>query len=111
MILLIQSMVFLYSLVSMLSKIASGYLGEDGIFSFPFLALFFSMVVGMGIYAILWQQVLKKAELTEAYVHKSMTLFWSLLWAVVLFQETIHWNNIAGIVIVVAGIVLVTKDD
>ena len=111
MILLIQSMVLLYSLVSMLSKIASGVLQEYGLISLPFIGLFSVMVGGLGIYAILWQQVLKKVDLITAYVHKSTTLLWSLLWAAVMFRESIQWNNIVGVAVVVLGVMLVTSHD
>lgn len=111
MILLIQSMVFLYSLISMLSKIASGLLQEHGFWSVQFILLFCGMVGGLGVYAILWQQVLKRVDLITAYVHKSTTLVWSLLWSATLFQETIHWNNVVGILIIVVGIMLVTQND
>ena len=111
MILLIQSMVFLYSLISMLSKVASGVMQDYGFWSVRFILLFCAMVGGLGVYAILWQQVLKKVDLITAYVHKSTTLIWSLLWSATLFQETIHWNNVVGIVIIVVGIILVTQND
>lgn len=111
MILLIQSMVFLYSLVSMLSKYASSFLQKYGLFSVQFILLFGIMVGCLGIYAILWQKVLKKVDLITAYVHKSTTLIWSLLWAVTLFGESLAWNNIVGVLIVVVGVMLVTQDD
>lgn len=111
MIILIQSMVFLYSLVSMLSKYASEVLQVHGLLSVPFILLFGAMVGCLGVYAILWQQVLKKVDLITAYVHKSTTLIWSLLWAATLFDETIAWNNIVGVLIVVFGVILVTQDD
>ena len=111
MILLIQSMVFLYSLISMLSKIASGIMQEYGLFSLQFIFLFGCMIMGLGIYAILWQQVLKRVDLTVAYVNKSTTLVWSLLWSALLFHETVRWNNVVGVIIIVIGIMLVTNDD
>lgn len=111
MVLLIQSMVLLYSFVSMLSKIASGMMEQYGFWSWQFILLFCGMVGGLGVYAVLWQQVLKKVELITAYVHKSTTLLWSLVWSATIFHETIQWNNVVGIVIIVVGIILVTQDD
>ena len=111
MVILIQSMVFLYSLTSMLSKVASNAMSNYGFWSWQYILLFGSMIAVLGVYAILWQQVLKKVDLITAYVHKSTTLVWSLLWAAVLFRETIRWNNVVGILIIVIGIALVTKDD
>ena len=108
---LIQSLVFLYSLVSMLSKIASNVMQSYGFWSFAFIGLFGGMVLCLGVYAILWQQVLKKVDLISAYVHKSTTLLWSLLWSATMFRESIAWNNIVGVIVVIIGIILVTHDD
>lgn len=109
--LLVQAIVFLYSLVSMLSKFSSGVMENYGLFSIQFVLLFGGMVGCLGVYAILWQQILKKVDLIAAYVHKSTTLIWSMLWSVTLFHETIEWNNVVGILVVVAGIILVTQND
>lgn len=109
--LLIQGIVFLYSLVSMLSKFASGVMENYGFWSYQFILFFGVMVCCLGIYALLWQQILKKVDLIAAYVHKSTTLIWSMLWSVTLFHETIEWNNVVGVLIVVAGIILVTQND
>ena len=111
MIVVIQSVVLLYSLVSMLTKIAGGVMKESGLFSVQFILLFAAMVLCMGIYALVWQVVLKRFDLSQAYVHKSMTLLWSLLWAVLIFHEQVRWNNIVGIAVVILGIILVTKDE
>lgn len=111
MILLIQSMVFLYSLVSMLSKVASNIMQQYGLISLPCIGIFAFMIGCLGVYAILWQKVLKKVDLITAYVNKSTTLIWSLLWSATVFHESIQWNNVLGILIVVVGIILVTSDD
>ncbi len=106
----VQAMVIFYSLLSVLSKVASNYMKTGGLFSFGFLATVFAMFAGLGIYAILWQKVLKRVDLTVAYANKGVGLFWSLFWSVLLFHETVRWNNIAGIIIIVAGIIMVTKN-
>lgn len=110
-IVLIQGMVLLYSFVSMLSKVASNFLKSDGFFSFSFLGTFIGMIIGLGVYAILWQIVLKKVDLTVAYANKGLVLLWSLLWSVVFFHEKISWNNVVGVVLVIVGIIMVTKND
>ena len=43
----------------------------------------------LGIYALCWQQVIKRVELSVAYANRAMALLWSLLWAVLLFGEQI----------------------
>ena len=67
--------------------------------------LFYGLeVVILGIYALLWQQVIKKYDLSIAYANKAVTLIWALLWSVILFKEHLKWNQIVGVLIVIAGI-------
>lgn len=63
----------------------------------------------MGVYAILWQQVLKRIELSTAYMFKGTSLIFVLLLAALLFGESITWTNIIGAVIIILGIALYAK--
>ena len=58
--------------------------GLGSIWLYVFLAL---MIGNCGIYAIAWQQVIKKFSLSTAYANKSVYLLWSQIWAVVIFHE------------------------
>lgn len=60
----------------------------------------------MGLYAVLWQQVLKRIELSLAYMFKGTSIVFVMMLAHVLFDEQITWNNIAGAIIIISGIVL-----
>jgi drug/metabolite transporter (DMT)-like permease len=60
----------------------------------------------MGLYAILWQQVLKRIELSMAYMFKGTSLMFVMILAYILFGERITWNNIVGSIIIIVGIVL-----
>ncbi len=108
---MIQVLVVLYSFVGVLSKTASGILVKSGMFSVDFVGIVFSMLVVLGTYAIFWQKILKKIELSIAYLNKAFSLFWSLLWSLLFFGESIHWNQIFGIVIIVLGIIVVSNYD
>lgn len=79
-------------------------------FSVEFFIYYFFILIIMAIYAILWQQVIKKFELSVAYANKGTIIIWTFIWAVVFFQETITVNNIIGALLVIIGIVLVFKD-
>ena len=59
-----------------------------------------------GLYAVLWQQILKQIELSMAYMFKSTSLIFVMLLAYVFFDEQITWNNIVGAIIIISGIVL-----
>lgn len=63
----------------------------------------------MGIYAVLWQQVLNRVHLSTAYMFKGTSLIFVLLLSACLFQEGITWQNVLGAVIIISGIVLYAK--
>jgi drug/metabolite transporter (DMT)-like permease len=54
---------------------------------------------------------LKKFSLFVAYSSKGIVILWGLIWAVLFFQEKIKINNIIGAVIIIIGIVLVSKNE
>ena len=63
------------------------------------------VVAILGIYAIIWQQVLKRIELTTAYMFKGTSLIFVLLFSALIFNETITLWNVVGTVLIVGGIV------
>lgn len=98
--LLLQVSFLIYSCSSVVAKFASG----NEVLSFRFILFYGLEVVILGIYALLWQQVIKKYDLSIAYANKAVTLIWALLWSVILFKEHLKWNQIVGVLIVIAGI-------
>ena len=68
---------------------------------------YFAVLLIMAVYAVIWQQILKKLPLTVAYANKPV----SLIWGTLIFKETITWNMILGAVIIFAGIYLVVTAD
>lgn len=105
-ILLLQGVIIIYTISSVMSKEASA--GDGSIVRFLF---FFGMeFVLLGVYALLWQQMIKRFELSVAYANRSMAVVWSMVWAVVFFHDTITLKNIAGVLLVVAGTVIINTD-
>ena len=97
------------SLTSVFSKLASVYYNKEGLHS-PLLYVFlFLMIANCGIYAIAWQQVIKKFSLSTAYANKSVYLLWSQVWAVIIFHENLSLQNIIGILIVLIGVWMVQR--
>lgn len=95
--------VFMYSLSSICSKTAA---------SKPFLSLefifFYGLVIAiLGVYALLWQQILKKLPLNVAFANKSVTIIWGMIWGTILFKEKITLNMIIGAVVVLTGVIIV----
>ncbi len=99
---LLQISFLIYSCSSIVAKLASG----NEVMSLKFILFYGLEVVILGVYAILWQQVIKKFELSVAYANKAVTLLWALLWSVLIFHEKLQWNHIAGVAIVIVGIVV-----
>lgn len=78
----------------------------------PDFILFYIIVVGvLGIYALLWQQALKRIDLNVAYANKSATVVWGIILSVLLFQETITVTTIIGAILVFIGIILVVPKE
>lgn len=101
-VILLQAVFFIYSINSIVAKLAS--LQES--FSFMFLMLYGLELVILGIYAVLWQQIIKKFELSVAYANKAVTLIWGMIWGSLLFEEKITGSKVTGILLVIVGIVI-----
>ena len=99
--------IMLFSLTSVFSKAASVAYNAGGLKS-PRLWLFlFLMMLNCGIYAIAWQKVIRRFELNVAYANRSVYLIWVQIWAVMIFKENLSASNIAGLVLVMSGVLVV----
>lgn len=99
--------ILLFSLTGIFSKLASIQYNEHGLAA-PLLYVFaFLMLANCGIYALAWQKIIKHFSLSTAYAHRSVYLIWSQVWAVLIFHESLSWNNIIGMLIVLAGVMVV----
>lgn len=65
----------------------------------------------MGLYAICWQQILKRVELSTAYMFKGTSLIFIMLFAFALFGEPITIMNLIGAAVIIAGITLFAKTE
>lgn len=101
--LLLHFAVFILSVSTICAKLASPH----EFMSIGFVLLYGGMIFALGIYALIWQQVLKKMPLTIAFANKAASLIWSLVWGVLIFNEAIAPTTIIGIFIVFAGVLLV----
>ena len=106
-ILLLQLVVGIYSVNTVIAKLVSG----QKVFSPAFIGLLFLEVCVLGVYALLWQQLIKHFELSVAYANKAMGLIWSLIWSIVLFREGVKWNQLLGIVLLMIGIICMNGDE
>lgn len=100
--LLLHIIILMYSLTGVCSKFAA----SKDFLSFEWIMFYGIEILLLGVYAVLWQQILKKVNLNVAYASKAVTVIWSTLWGVTIFSESISWNNIVGGLIVLAGVIL-----
>lgn len=106
-ILILQFAVMIYSINTVVAKFVS-----NEVFGSPkFLMLYFLEFCVLGVYAIFWQQLIKRFELSIAYANKAMTLLWSLLWSIVIFHEGVTLPKIAGVILVIIGTIVINGGD
>ena len=103
----IQAAVIVYTLSGIFAKLASGH----EFLSFWFIFFYGMEICVLGVYAIIWQQIIKHYELSVAYVNRALAIFWSILWAFLIFHEKITLKNMLGIVIIFLGIMVVNSDE
>ena len=110
-ILVLQAVVFVYSFISMLTKCVSFLIRDHGIFSLQVLGALAGVFCALAVYAFFWQKILKRVDLSVAYANKAAGLLWTLVWAGMLFGETITVRNIAGLLVICAGVLMVTENE
>jgi len=103
----VQMLVCVYTLSGVAAKYASNY----EFMSWGFIVCYGIEIMILGIYAVLWQQVIKKIELSVAYANRSIALLWSMVWAMLFFKEQITMQHIVGVGIVIFGTMMVNKEN
>lgn len=104
-ILILQLIIMIYTFSSICAKLASGQ--ETILRLLLFTGLEF---LCLAVYAILWQQAIKKFDLSVAYANRAMVLLWSMIWAVLVFHDTITLKNILGVALVIAGTFVINTE-
>ena len=105
-ILFLQAVVIVFTISSIIAKFASG----QELMTPAFVVFYGLEIAVLGIYAILWQQVIKKFDLSIAYANKAMGILWSMIWAVLIFHNEITIQNLIGVCLVVAGTIVLNSD-
>lgn len=97
----LQAVVVVYTFASIIGKFAAG---QEPV---KFLLLYAVEIGVLGVYAILWQQMIRRFELSVAYANRSVALAWSLLWAVLIFGEELTVKKVVGVILVIAGTAII----
>ena len=82
-------MLMVYSMSGIFSKLAAG----QPFLSFRFCLYYGVIIALLGLYAIGWQQIIKRMPLTSAYANRAVTVVWGIVWGAVLFGEAITWQK------------------
>ncbi len=105
-IILLQGIIIIYTMAGVAGKYASRF----NFFSLSFILCYGVEIIILGIYAVLWQQIIKRFDLTVAYANRSIAIIWSMLWALLLFHESISVQNMIGVVLILIGTMVVNGD-
>ena len=103
----LHGMLMVYSMSGICSKLAAG----ESFLSARFCIYYAVIIVLLGVYAIGWQQVIKRIPLTTAFANKAVTVVWGIVWGWVFFGESITPGKLIGAGMVIAGVVLFAKSD
>ncbi len=96
-----------YSISGIFSKLAAGY----DLLSWQFVLLYAGILAILGIYAIGWQQILKRMPLTSAFSNKAVTIVWGIIWGALFFAEPVTLLKIIGALFIIFGVVLYSHSD
>ena len=105
-ILMLQSAVIVYSLSTVAANLAS----KQEFLSPGYIFFFGLEFVILAVYAIIWQQMIKKFQLSIAYANKALTLMWSMLWNFLIFSQGITPWKVVGVLLVVAGVIVMNSE-
>ena len=99
----LQLLLLCYALSTVMQKLAA----QQVFLSPRFLLCAAGMLLFLGIYALGWQQVLKRLPLTVAYATgKAVVFLWMLLFGALLFHERVTPRQLLGCALLMAGVVL-----
>ena len=105
--LLLHILLMVYSFGGIFSKSAA----FEDFLSFKWCLYYGGVILLMAIYALGWQQIIKRMPLTSAYANKAVTTVWGLVWGVLFFKEKITLGKLLGIVLIVVGVILFSLSD
>ncbi len=107
MILILQAAIFFYSLSGVFNKMAA----LESFMSFNFILYFGISLAILGIYAIVWQMILKRVSLSTAYSNRPVSMIWGIIMGSMIFQEQITLPMIIGSAIIMVGVYTVVTSN
>lgn len=106
-IIVLQLAIVIYSLSGVCIKLA----GQSDFLSFRFFSFYGCAMLILLLYAVVWQQILKRISLSTAYASRATGVIWGVVWGVIIFNEGITWNMILGTLVILLGLYLVVTSN
>lgn len=97
----------LYSISGVLSKLAA----RQPFMSAGFVLCYGGSLLILAVYALGWQQIIKRMPLIAAYANRAVTLVWGIVWGALFFGESVTPLKVVGALVVLAGVVLFAFSD
>lgn len=107
MLIFLHILLFSYSFCGVFSKLAA----KSDFLSLPFILFYGCSIFILGIYAFFWQQILKRMDLTVAFLNKAIMIIWGIVWGALFFRETITLKMLIGAVVVMIGVIIAIKGE
>lgn len=109
----VKPLIFLHILLAVysLGGISSKLAGQQEFLSFKFCLYYGIVLFVLFLYALLWQQVLKKLPLVTAFANKAIIVIWGIIWGAIFFEEVVTLSKVIGAVIIIVGVYLVVSSD
>jgi len=104
---ILHLMLMIYSVSGITSKKASG----TNFLSTKFIVFYSVTILLLGLYAIVWQQIIKEIPLSTAFANKAMTVVWGLIYGTLFFGEKLSVGKIVGATMVILGVVIIATPD
>lgn len=104
---LLHILLIIYSCSGILTKLAS----QQTFLSLPYLFFWCGVLFIMGLYALGWQQVIKRIPLGVAMANKSIVTIWGIIWGMFLFGEKLTLGMIIGPIFIFGGVYMVTRHE
>ena len=102
-IIILQLIVIIHTISQVMLKMASKY----EFMSLEFIFFYAMMFLALFIYALCWQQMIKRLDLSIAYANRAAAILWALLWSALIFNEPITKYKVLGVLVVLIGVMVI----
>ncbi len=105
-VIILHVVLMLYSLFGIFSK----YAAQEKFLSVRFIVFYGVVLLNLALYAVCWQQIIKRMPLVFAYANKAVTVIWGIVFGYLFWKEEITISKIIGGGIIVLGIVVLVTE-